>query len=996
MQNMNLWFSAMAISSTLALNAQRQYWGISQRFLDLNNPDGAQGIIRTDSVGSNATVLYRFGTPGVGYVNPAGGLLQASDGLVYCYTSWFDSVRVASYDPVTDSVRIVNAYPIPSFQNAGLRWFSSPVEGQPGQLVDAPIAHVVSGPVDIYRFNLMTEQLSSTMTIPGEVIGNTIDFATLAGTLCKANNGKLYGCQRYSFNGSSKMGIIDPLNNTYARFPALENDAITNGFEFNSGPMVQHGPNILTLCDVGGVGFNYNAGIEGYGVLGAFNMNTNTYQPLHYFDSLVHNPRRGFVQGSNGVLYGEAFGDTIVEPGAPPTYYGCIYTYDPVANVVARVYNHGATGLDWGITGLSGAAGLLAASNGKLYGSFKNGLFEYDPVADTLVLRAPLMYADTNGVWQGYGLQAPMIEICRKPNYKPRSTTSFNVCAGAHFFYDLQNVNATTVVWRRNGIIVPGQTSQLLEFAAITEGDEGAWECTLTNACGVTVPPAVTITVNAGAFTTSTISGDTLLCGNGDSVVLSGNNGGSWSTGPTTPTIAAAQPGGYFVLNQQACGMSMSNVVDVVHLDSAKTPDLLVDGTNTGAEFIFNCPNSVNPIVFSGNDGGPWGNLPMGIWQDGSSAGEYIATALDTGLVYVTATNACSRDTSQIYNVQWQPPPPSPQVAITDFSFGTPVDTYLCIGESLYLFTNQQDFYPVYSNGQWQGNLGGGIFAQQLLIDSAGTYYVLRNSFCDGSPVDTLTITVYLDTLPPSTAPTILPDQEVLAGCDQDTAFLSTTSTSVFWTWYDADFVQQQDTAQSVQVDWAGISGQYTLTAFNGCGTGPQDLIQVQGTPAPDVQYTEALDTLCLSDGVQTLSTGTPSGGTYSGAGVVGTTFNTVAAGIGMHTITYSYNDGVCAGYAQNVITVDACLGIATVGVHADIALFPNPNNGRFTLVLPTWAEHASLLMLDAQGRQVGARQLLTPGTNDVGDASLAPGLYAVRVDLGGRSINKTFVVVGR
>lgn len=62
--------------------------------------------------------------------------------------------------------------------------------------------------------------------------------------------------------------------------------------------------------------------------------------------------------------------------------------------------------------------------------------------------------------------------------------------------------------------------------------------------------------------------------------------------------------------------------------------------------------------------------------------------------------------------------------------------------------------------------------------------------------------------------------------------------------------------------------------------------------------------TVCSGDAAFTL-TGTPAGGTYSGRGVSGTTFDPVTAGVGAHTITYDYTDANgCFNSATTVITV--------------------------------------------------------------------------------------------
>lgn len=116
------------------------------------------------------------------------------------------------------------------------------------------------------------------------------------------------------------------------------------------------------------------------------------------------------------------------------------------------------------------------------------------------------------------------------------------------------------------------------------------------------------------------------------------------------------------------------------------------------------------------------------------------------------------------------------------------------------------------------------------------------------------------------------------------------------WTWTDGDGVLQRDTAEIVLVDRRASSN--SLIAFYGCGNGPTTSSPLQ-TPAPDVQFNTAWDTLCLSNAPIIHSEGKPPGGTYAGPGVTGNTFTPAAAGIGEHTFKYSFSDGSRTGCAR-------------------------------------------------------------------------------------------------
>ena len=103
----------------------------------------------------------------------------------------------------------------------------------------------------------------------------------------------------------------------------------------------------------------------------------------------------------------------------------------------------------------------------------------------------------------------------------------------------------------------------------------------------------------------------------------------------------------------------------------------------------------------------------------------------------------------------------------------------------------------------------------------------------------------------------------------------------------------------------------YTYTDANGCTNSASDDIEVFALPT--VTFTAPAD-LCIDAGVQTdLGGGTPTGGIYDGPGVTddgnGTTydFDPAVAGVGTHTLTYTYTDANgCTNSASDDIEVFA------------------------------------------------------------------------------------------
>ncbi len=65
-----------------------------------------------------------------------------------------------------------------------------------------------------------------------------------------------------------------------------------------------------------------------------------------------------------------------------------------------------------------------------------------------------------------------------------------------------------------------------------------------------------------------------------------------------------------------------------------------------------------------------------------------------------------------------------------------------------------------------------------------------------------------------------------------------------------------------------------------------------------------ALNPVCVGDSAFTLNGGVPAGGIYSGTGVSNGTFDPAVAGVGTHTITYTYTNGFCTNLDSTTITV--------------------------------------------------------------------------------------------
>ena len=190
--------------------------------------------------------------------------------------------------------------------------------------------------------------------------------------------------------------------------------------------------------------------------------------------------------------------------------------------------------------------------------------------------------------------------------------TANTICAGESVTLNVEGGTLGTGaswVWRlspcHTGTIVGnGSTITITPSASGTYvvGAENA-SCPMPNTyCAVKY-----ITVNPlPAASTISANGVTTFC-EGNSVTLTGNNGGIWNNGATTSSITVNTSGDYFVTNSNACGNSVSNhiLVTVIPLPIALAGvDVdICSGTSTsiGSSPVVNYTYSWSPTTYLSN-----------------------------------------------------------------------------------------------------------------------------------------------------------------------------------------------------------------------------------------------------------------------------------------------------------------------------------------------------------------------------------------------------------
>jgi hypothetical protein len=120
---------------------------------------------------------------------------------------------------------------------------------------------------------------------------------------------------------------------------------------------------------------------------------------------------------------------------------------------------------------------------------------------------------------------------------------------------------------------------------------------------------------------------------------------------------------------------------------------------------------------------------------------------------------------------------------------------------------------------------------------------------------------------------------------------------------------------------------QFIYTTQNGCSDSISGLIVVNESP---VVTFDPLPAICDTNATFTLVGVSPVGGTFSGSGVVGATFDPALSGVGTHSITYTYSNSGCSSSQTQSIVVDNCSSLDEL-VEL-LSIFPNPSDGNFTI----------------------------------------------------------------
>ena len=174
------------------------------------------------------------------------------------------------------------------------------------------------------------------------------------------------------------------------------------------------------------------------------------------------------------------------------------------------------------------------------------------------------------------------------------------------------------------------------------------------------------------------------------------------------------------------------------------------------------------------------------------------------------------------------------------------------------------------------------------------------------------------------------------------------------------------------------------------------DYINILGVP--QINFSSIPD-MCTYWPGQELTQATPAGGEYSGPGVVDGWFYPETAGVGTHTITYTYQDEIgCENTSTQPVYVDNCTGITELSGKS-IQVYPNPltENSTLSFYLSN-PETVNVSVFNNLGMEVIkiANQQLQSGIQNINlnVTSLENGIYFIRIQAGSDIQTKKVTVV--
>ncbi|MCA6365241.1 MAG: T9SS type A sorting domain-containing protein, partial [Bacteroidetes bacterium] len=338
-------------------------------------------------------------------------------------------------------------------------------------------------------------------------------------------------------------------------------------------------------------------------------------------------------------------------------------------------------------------------------------------------------------------------------------------------------------------------------------------------------------------------------------------------------------------------------------------------------------------------------------WSTGGNAAMEMFAAVATGYTTVTGTDTltgCSSVDSIMTTVN-----PLPVIVLT------PSNSDICLGSTGSITASGGSFY-LWNTGDSTSTIN--------ISPSVPTVYAVTVTTPDGcTGSDSISIGV---NIPPSVTATAS-QSVVCAGASVTLTGAGANS----WLWSTGG-------TQITEVVTPSATTTYTVTGTNtvtNCSDTGLVTITVNQLPVVTAAVPQA--SVCIDDASFTIQGGSPAGGSWSGPGVGANIFSPLSAGLGTHTLVYTYTDNnQCTANASDLLVVSACVGITENSNAGGVHIYPNPAS---TTVNIRWNEDYRvnrIELTDLTGRIVLAVPATTANSLQIDLNTLPQGIYNLQV----------------
>jgi len=372
----------------------------------------------------------------------------------------------------------------------------------------------------------------------------------------------------------------------------------------------------------------------------------------------------------------------------------------------------------------------------------------------------------------------------------------------------------------------------------------------------------VTVTVKPNLLPIVTKSGATTFCAGGSvtlSVPLVPGQNYKWSSGETTNSLIVSTPGSYFITVTNVNGCSRSSEVIPVTVLANPKPVISLD----------------KPAVICEDDI---------ITLTASPAASYYwpGTGYTTQSIQVTKSGTFTVETINDLGCKNVSDPVTITVNKRDKAIITASGvTTFCEGNSIILKANPGQKGYLWSTGE---------ITEQITVTKTGTYSVTITNQAGCTSVSENVPVKVLDKPKPTITP--LGVTEFCAGG----SVVLKANEGKYFLWSNGEKSEQITVTKT---------GTFTVSITNesGCSetSAPITVTVNEPTALTKIEDMQA----CINGGIVTLNSEFPKGGKYTGTAITENKFNPLVAGVGQHTITYTYiNANGCQSKITFVIEV--------------------------------------------------------------------------------------------